>query len=162
MPEIPSEIIDLLREQVSLHHTAYQRSSGLCLLAKTQGWAGTHKWLGRFRNDQQKTVKNIQKFIADYSEEPISMPDLAEFKPDANSLPDYYRQVREMLTSAQAGWVAISTAATDCSCQDVDAYADSHMYELVRAIKKLNRFMNFFSSVGDDRSAWVQFDRERK
>lgn len=156
------KLVQMLRDQAALEFNAHQTAAGLSLWAKTNGWKGTHEWTGDLALKLRKHVKGILKFLADFAEVDIAWPSGAECPCRASNLPDVYEQIRQLALGAEQGWNAIASEAEALEEMAVDDFADGHLDYFVGSLKRLNRWKNFFAQVGDDKAAWLVFDKERR
>jgi ferritin len=160
--QVSQSLINSLKSQVALLYQAHSQMLGVSLWAKTNGWKGTHEWLGDFSMDLRKDVKGTQKLLADYCGVAIEMPAVTECACKAANLPDCYRQAMKCVMDAQMGWKEIAAESEGLSETDIDAFADEMLTDGIGMIKKLTRWTNYFDQVGDDRAAWVMFDQKRR
>lgn len=155
------ELLNLLRTQAEIEFNAHSLGLALSLWAKSYGWAGTHKWLGRFSVAERKHVKGILKFIADYAGEKVSLPAAVECSCEATNLPDVYGQVLGAVRASQSGWMAISAAAAKEGERAVEEFCDDYLDDNIDMIKRLTRFGRLLEAAKGDIAAAFAFDKER-
>lgn len=155
------KLLGLITNQIALQFKAHSIALAHREATKDAGFEGTHKWLGRWQDDQMKIVTGLMKFMLSYVDKDTSVPMVVACPCEFVSLMETFKAIDTCVREAQEGFRMLTEMADAEGQMDVESFGDKYLHEGIGEIKKMTRFLNKLRWIGDDRAALMAFDKAR-